>query len=334
MVAGDSLIVVTYDVLDPDGDHMTVMLLAAGGEVWFGGSEHGVSGDIGPGIGSGSGKRIVLRPRALSELLDDGFVPRLRAFDGVGYGGEMIRVEPSDGPAFLIDRFELTNEEFAVFVRSDGYEIREYWIVDDGSIDVADTGWNYCGRFRWQAPRYWDLSETPPWSGDRHSGQAAAPVLGVSWFEAYAYARWAGKRLPKEAEWVIAAGLRERSFPWGDDVTFGSRPPTYALANCKLGHRGYTYQEFTSDGSEFAAPVGSYSPQGDGPLGLSDAVGNVWEWCDDVVAVVDYGTFSCATRPLRGGSWATGLVELRQAAKALCPLYRMDTVGFRCAGNE
>ena len=50
----------------------------------------------------------------------------------------------------------------------------------------------------------------------------------------------------------------------------------------------------------------------------------------DVVAVVDYGTFSCATRPLKGGSWATGMAELKDATKDLCPLYRTDTVGFRC----
>jgi formylglycine-generating enzyme required for sulfatase activity len=69
---------------------------------------------------------------------------------------------------------------------------------------------------------------------------------------------------------------------------------------------------------------------GDSPLGIVDPVGNVWEWCSDVIAVVDYGTFSCATRPLRGGSWATAMPELDDPVKDLCPLYRTETIGFRC----
>ena len=63
---------------------------------------------------------------------------------------------------------------------------------------------------------------------------------------------------------------------------------------------------------------------------LADAVGNAWEWCSDAVTFADYGTFSCTTRPLRGGNWATTMPELDDPVKDPCPLYRTETIGFPC----
>jgi formylglycine-generating enzyme required for sulfatase activity len=206
----------------------------------------------------------------------------------------------------------------------------DYWLVDDGSIEVVETGWNYAGKFRWSMPRFWNAGSRPPWSADPNSPTDSSPVLGVSWFEAYAYCKWAGRRLPSSSEWLEAAGLNRLPYSWGETWSAGQDPPAFGLANVRFGYEGYDYKGFADDGAEFTAPVGSYSPAGDSPLGLADAMGNVWEWCSDAVAIVDYGTFSCATRPLRGGSWATPIPELEEPVKDLCPLYRTDTIGFRC----
>lgn len=321
---------VAYDLLDPDGDRMTVLLRFAGSEFLLDAPSADVKGDIGPAITSGVGKAIAMSRERLPEELRSSPSARVLARDGAGLGGEMIAVDSTSGPDYMIDRYEVTNEQFAAFVRSDGYEMMEHWIIDDGSLEIQETGWNYAGRFRWQAPRYWDPNVSPPWLSDPWSNGATSPVLGISWFEAYAYCKWAGRRLPTSGEWRESAGTAGKVYPWGDDRSAGAVPPVYDLANVRFGYDGYTFEGFTADGFEFAAPVGSFSPRGDAPLGLADVIGNVWEWCSDVVAVVDYDTFSCATRPLKGGSWATALAALRDPTKDLCPLYRTDTVGFRC----
>ncbi len=329
-------IVVSFDIDDPDNETVDVVLRIAGTDLRIEPDAPGVSGDIGRSVACGSGKTIRLPLSAIpgdpsdSLMPRDSFVPRILAYDGKGYGGEMIEVNSTTGPDFLVSRFELTNEEFAAFIRADGYEMMEYWIIDDGSLEIEETGWNYAGKFQWQAPRHWDMKADPPWSSDPFSNHATSPVLGASWFEAYAYCKWAGYRLPSSSEYLEAAGLYEAAYPWGNERMPAGGAPDYPYANVKFGYKGYEHSGFRSDGSEFAAPVGRYSPAGDSPLGLVDALGNAWEWCNDVVAVIDYGTFSCATRPIRGGSWATGMANLEDATRDLCPLYRTDTAGFRC----
>ncbi|MFH1689850.1 MAG: SUMF1/EgtB/PvdO family nonheme iron enzyme [Candidatus Eisenbacteria bacterium] len=326
--AGDT-IRITYDVDDPDGDRMTVLLRFAGADGGVDGPVTGIGGDMGTGVLSGTAKVIAI-DLAVATGLPEPLVPRILAHDGIGLGGEMIAVASTGGPDFLVDKYETTNEQFAAFVLSDGYEFMDFWLVDDGTIEIVETGWNYAGKFQWLAPRFWDPSAEPPWSTDPNSGLASTPVLGMSWFEAYAYCKWAGRRLPSSGEWLEAAGLDVRAYSWGNERTGGAEPPWFTLANVRFGYEHYSFGGFTNDGSESAAPVGSHSPVGDSPLGIADAIGNAWEWCNDVVAVVDYGTFSCATRPLRGGSWATAMPELVDPVKDLCPLYRTETIGFRC----
>ncbi len=328
-LVGDEL-VVSYDVMDPDNETVDIVLRIAGTDLRVEPDAPGVSGDIGRSVACGSEKAIHLPLSAVPGSSSGSFVPRILAYDGKGYGGEMIEVHSTTGPDFLVSRFELTNEEFAAFVRTDGYEMMEYWIIDDGSLEIVETGWNYAGKFQWQAPRHWDLKADPPWSSDPFSNHATSPMLGASWFEAYAYCKWAGCRLPSSSEYLEAAGLYEAAYPWGDERMPAEGAPDYPFANVKFGYKGYEHSGFRSDGSEFAAPVGSYSPLGDSPLGLVDVLGNAWEWCSDVVAVINYGTFSCATRPIRGGSWATDMANLEDATRDLCPLYRTDTTGFRC----
>lgn len=139
-----------------------------------------------------------------------------------GPGAESRR---SELPAFYLDRFEVTNEQFRRFVRESGYTPQGRWE-------------RYATRGR-----------------ERH------PVIAVSWYDAEAYARWAGKRLPKEQEWEKAArGGDGRTYPWG-------RPWDPTRLNCFECSVGNT------------TPVGTY-PAGASPYGIEDLAGNAWEWVD------------------------------------------------------
>ena len=103
----------------------------------------------------------------------------------------------------------------------------------------------------------------------------AYPIVGVSWHDAMAYAKWAGKRLPTEAEWERAArgGLKGKKYPWGDDAPDGTQC-NFADINSDKNHAALN----VDDGHYLNAPVGSYTPN---PYGLYDMAGNVWEWCLD-----------------------------------------------------
>ncbi len=150
-------------------------------------------------------------------------------------------------PAFYIDRFEVTNRQFAEFVKQTGYK----------------------------AEGNWQKYATP----DRMNH----PVVCVSWHDAQAYAKWAGKRLPTDEEWEKAArGGDARRFPWGNK--WDSR-----RLNCFDSNRGNT------------APVGSY-PNGASPYGVEDMAGNVWEWVDSWFIPASSDTSLAMQRSIRGGS--------------------------------
>ena len=156
---------------------------------------------------------------------------------------------------------------------------------------------------------------------------AELPVVGVDWHDADSYCRWAGKRLPAEAEWERAArGTDERQYPWGN------QPPTGDLANFAVGAR-FSY-------SQALMPVGRYK-EGKSPFGLYDMAGNVWEWVQDWYdgAYYERGPDRNPTGPeegqfkvLRGGAWS----ELPKYLLAygrfkLLPNTRNSYTGFRCA---
>jgi len=190
---------------------------------------------------------------------------------------------------YEIGETPVTNSEFAPFVSGGHYLDRPAW---------SDAGWAWREENRIVAPRFWD---DPAWRDYLGPDQ---PVVGVSWYEAEAFARWQGGRLPSEAEWERAArGDEGRRFPWGDEWI-----PSYAA------HRG---------GLRCTRPVKSI-PENRSPHGLYDCAGNVWEWCADA--------FGPGLRSARGGSWNAHPPQLRCAARnAWPPDARFSNLGFRVA---
>jgi iron(II)-dependent oxidoreductase len=223
-----------------------------------------------------------------------------------------------DVDAFRIDRRPITNAQFAGFVDSGGYAVPEHW-SDDGWAWVEANGveyphsWIRDGR-SWRVRGLFDHDEMDP----------QTPVWGVSWYEADAYARWAGRRLPTEAEWEYAARGREpHRFPWGD-------------------------AEPTADRGNFDNPFGGPSrsgayPDGASPFGVLDMAGNVWEWTATPFA--GYPRFEAFPYPeyselwfdgdhriARGASWATRPPLVRSSFRNFFRRnFRIGFIGFRLA---
>ncbi|MDQ6781203.1 MAG: SUMF1/EgtB/PvdO family nonheme iron enzyme [Candidatus Eremiobacteraeota bacterium] len=225
-----------------------------------------------------------------------------------------------DVAAFLIDRDLTTNGEYAEFVEQGGYRERRFW-SDAGRAWLAEAGITH--------PLYWS---GPGWKERGFFAEtdlrADAPVSGISWFEADAYARFRGKRLPSEFEWEAAAGWdaptrRMRRFAWGD------APFTPERANAEHATWGTT-------------PVGSH-PAGDSPLGLHDLGGNVWEWTSSAFAgyrgfrahpYPEYSQvwFDGDHRVSRGGSWFSAPDLLRTSFRNFYRRpFRAAFIGVRCA---
>ncbi len=265
-------------------------------------------------------------------------------------------------PSFRLDSFEVTNEAYARFVDDTGYVTvaeRDLDPTDFPGADPADLvpgamvftpalgpvdlrEWR--NWWRWQPGAFWRRPFGPESSIDvrmRH------PVVHVAFEDASAYAAWAGKRLPTEAEHEYAArgGLDGARFAWGDEPY----PGGVALANSWLGRFPYDNQ-----GVGDAAPVGSYPPNG---YGLYDMTGNVWEWTTDyytprhlrpsdrpvdagqrqnllATASVEEG-FSMPRRVLKGGSHLCSpdyCLRFRPAARSpQAEDTAMSHIGFRCA---
>ena len=180
------------------------------------------------------------------------------------------------------------------------------------------------------APGYWN---------DSLFSQPDQPVVGVTWYDAEAYCKWAGKRLSTEAEWEKAArGTDARVYPWGNDF------------DCKRGNFDdeTKYDSYTvpggagCDGYVETAAVGSF-PSGVSPYGVHDMAGNVWEWVNDWYDSGYYsqspsrnptGPTSGSYKVLRGGSWGHRQSEqyLRSASRdGLGPALRASDLGFRCS---
>jgi len=229
---------------------------------------------------------------------------------------------------FFIDVHEVTNEEFAQFVRATGYVTEAErkgasWVFRQGARD-----WEWVEGADWRHP----LGPE-----DSIEGRMRHPVVHVSWNDAAAYCRWAGKRLPTEAEWEYAArgGRRGQRYPWGDAL----KPGGEVLANFWQGH--WPEKNLLEDGYYYTAPVCSFPPN---DFGLCDMVGNVWEWTADWYAEDYYrrtpsanpkGPPSGEMRVARGGSWFCspnycGAYRVAFRGKSP-PDASFNNVGFRCA---
>ncbi|MBN9195361.1 MAG: formylglycine-generating enzyme family protein, partial [Microbacterium sp.] len=188
--------------------------------------------------------------------------------------------------AFLLDRYEVTNEDYARFVDDTGYVTVAERALDPAAFPGADPAdlvpgamvftptsgpvdlGNWRNWWRWQPGAYW---REPFGPGSSIDGRLRHPVVQVAFEDVTAYAAWAGGRLPTEAEHEYAArGGRDVSrFAWGDEPY----PDGIPRANTWLGRFPHDNQ-----GVGDAAPVGSYEPNG---YGLYDMIGNVWEWTSD-----------------------------------------------------
>lgn len=212
-------------------------------------------------------------------------------------------------PAYYIDRAPVTNAQYRGFMAAGGYANPTYW------SEAAAAGYWQTGRYRHDQPRYWD---DPQWNSDQQ------PVVGVDWYEALAYARWSGKRLPTEAEWEKAArGTDGRIYPWGD-----------AWDTARLNSQ--------ASGLGRTTPVGQFSPAGNSPYGAVDMAGNVWEWCSTRVGGAypytpddgreDLSGGDSVWRTLRGGSWFVARDRARAAVRLrYVPNFRDSSYGFRVA---
>ena len=194
-------------------------------------------------------------------------------------------------PAFYIDQYEVTNSQYEEFILDDGYQNGDYW---------SKAGWQFIQTNKIDRPLGLEraLYNAPN-----------QPVVGVSWHEAQAFSKWAGKRLPTEAEWEKAArGADGRTYPWGNEMDW--KRVGYHLANQR-----------TWD-------VGSY-PEGKSPYGVHDCASNVAEWVADTQNQTD------SSRPLhviRGGAWGAVRFEMQCTHRAFDkPEYRGLRIGFRCA---
>mgnify|MGYP001156695035 FL=1 len=211
-------------------------------------------------------------------LLDGGeFLLGTNYHFGLSQDGEKPTVQARVSP-FAIDRFVVTNGQYAAFVEEAGY-----------STDAEQIGWSFVfagllpddfedtrgvQATPWWRQVYgacWDFPEGPQSSIEERMDH---PAIHISWNDAVAYAHWVGGRLPTEAEWEYAAqgGLENPIFPWGNEL----EPDGRHLMNVWQG--SFPDKNLETDGWYGTAPVGSYPPN---QYGIGEMTGNVWEWCSD-----------------------------------------------------
>jgi len=225
---------------------------------------------------------------------------------------------------FRIDLGLVTNGDFMKFIGDGGYQNYRYWLAD---------GWELVGDQQWDSPLYW-IRENNEWNKKDFRGlnkiDSEEPVVNLSYYEADAFARWMGKRLPTEAEWEKAASWNEELqkktlYPWGDHV------PTSKHANL--------YESYIWGPTK----VGSY-PAGKSFYGCHQMIGDVWEWTSSEYVLYpgfeskfpEYtDKWTINQKVLRGGSFATPVGQIRNSYRNYFkPYERIPFAGLRCARDN
>jgi formylglycine-generating enzyme len=225
--------------------------------------------------------------------------------------------------SFSIDKYPVTVADFRRFIEATGHKTDAEKFGDSGVFDFNTKAWTLQAGATWQYP----LGKNTPRAADDH------PVTQVSWYDAVAYANWAGKRLPTEAEWEYAARCSGKSttrFSWGDNLVVNGK----YMANVWQGSDLTAKQG--EDGFALTSPVGYY---GLTPCGMADMGGNVWNWCAD-----DYKLYPGNNSPfqdnpelkvIRGGSFFFDQAGENSFTSTFRASNTRETslfnTGFRCA---
>ena len=187
-----------------------------------------------------------------------------------------IRKVHVDG--FHLDKYAVTNDQFAEFAAKTGYRTdseRFGWsFVFNGHVQKAEQVDDTVLGVEWWCKVHGADWQHPEGPDSSIAARGHYPVTHVSWLDAREFARWAGKRLPTEAEWEYASrgGLEQKIFPWGDELT----PNGKHLCNVFQGE--FPLKDSAEDGYDAPAPVNTFPPNG---YGLYNITGNAWEWCND-----------------------------------------------------
>jgi formylglycine-generating enzyme len=244
--------------------------------------------------------------------------------------------------AFLIDPTPVTNAEFSRFVADTGY------VTDAELYGWSFVFWSHIPRDRFDqlvedtaaAAPWWCKVEGAKWSSPEGPGSNTEermnhPIVHVSHNDAVAYAGWAGKSLPTEAEWEYAArgGLDQRLFPWGDELLIDGKHM------CNVWQGDFPHEDIAEDGFAGTCPVDAFPPNG---FGLYSVIGNVWEWVADWFGIdhsetenIDpKGPQQGFARSMKGGSFlchASYCNRYRVAARSHnTPDSSSSNIGFRC----
>ena len=252
-------------------------------------------------------------PKKIKPILQDGMV--LIPAGNFKMGSNDVQARKDESPvhsvsvdAFWMDQTEVTNAEFLAFVTETGYvttaELSPNWgelkkelppgmpkphdsllqaaslvfVPTEGPVDLN----NYGAWWKWQPKASWRNPKGPNSSLD---GKENHPVVHISWYDAQAFAKWAGKRLPTEAEWEWAArgGKEQEPYPWGKE------PLGEGISKTNSWEGDFPYNNRLRDQFFYTAPVASFESNS---YGLYDMAGNVWEWCSDWYDYTYYETLA------------------------------------------